>query len=209
LLDVGCATGQFLAEMRRYPGWQVYGVEPNHIAANFARQAFGLDVHPGDLVSAAYADSYFDVVTLWDVLEHLHNPQETLIEIRRILKPDGYLILRTPTLDSWDAQIFGSYWAGLDTPRHLVVFSRHTLTRLLAQTGFRLHHLRTGGGSYFIVLLSLSFWLDEAVSNTNLRRAFMKIANNLAIRLITALPLTIADRLGRGSDMVVVACPKI
>jgi SAM-dependent methyltransferase len=208
LLDIGCATGQFLAEMRRYPGWQVYGVEPGREAAQFAQHTLGLDVHEGELASAAYPDAYFDAVTMWDVLEHLHEPRDVLSEIARILKPDGVLALRTPSLGSWDARVFGPYWAGLDSPRHLAIFSRDTSVALLGYTGFTLRKMSTGGGSYFINLISLRFWLDETLSDGLIRRTILGLAGSSLTRLALALPLTILDRCGLGSEMMIIAQPQ-
>jgi len=208
LLDIGCATGQFLAEMRRYPGWQVHGVEPSSEAAQFAQDTLGLDVHQGELASAAYPDAYFDAITMWDVLEHLHEPREVLSEIDRILKPDGVLALRTPSLDSWDARAFSPYWAGLDSPRHLAIFSRETAAALLSCTGFTLRKMTTGGGSYFINLISLRFWLEEKLSDGVVRRAILGLAGSFLARLASALPLTILDRCGLGSGMMILAQPQ-
>ena len=207
LLDIGCATGQFLAEMRRFPGWQVHGVEPSQDAARFARDVLGLDVHQGELASAAYPDAHFDVVTMWDVLEHLYDPREILQEISRILKPDGVLVMRTPSLRSADARAFGPYWAGLDSPRHLAIFSHDTVAALLASSGFALRQISTGGGSFFIGLLSLRFWLEERLPDNRVRHALLRLAGSLPARLVSALPLTLLDRCGYGSSMTVVARP--
>jgi len=207
LLDVGCATGQFLAEMRRYPDWKVSGVEPNQHAAEFARQAFGLTVHHGDLHSAAFPAGCFDAVTLWDVFEHLHQPRAILVEVRRILKPDGILVLRVPSLDSWDARVFGPYWAGLDSPRHLTAFSKDTLARMLSQAGFRVQEHWTGSGSYFMLLLSLRLWLDAHVPSPAWRKRLVNLVSNPISRAALTPPLFASDALGLGAEMVVVAQP--
>ncbi len=207
LLDVGCATGQFLAEMAGYPGWEVAGVELSAPAAEFARTVYGLSVHHGDLTSAHFPDAAFDVVTLWDVFEHLYEPVAFLAEVRRILTPDGVMILRTPSLDSWDARVFGPYWAGLDSPRHLAVFSRRTVTRALTTAGFDLLRFSTGSGSYFICLLSLRFWAEATITSPHWRKLLLKAFGNPVARLTLALPLALADALGLGSEMVIVARP--
>jgi SAM-dependent methyltransferase len=207
LLDVGCATGQFLAEMTTYPGWEVTGVEPNDSAAEFAQRAHGLSVYQSDLISARFPDRSFDVVTLWDVIEHLHDPLAMLTEVRRILAPEGLLIMRTPSLDSWDAHAFGQYWAGLDSPRHLIIFSRRTALRILDATGFGLRRFHTGGGSYFGCRLSLRFWADSVITRPSLRRLVVASFDNPVARAVVALPLTLTDALGLGSEMVIVAQP--
>ncbi len=207
LLDVGCATGMFLAEMRGFPGWEVAGVEPSESAADFARRNYGIAVHHGDLASACFPDSQFDVVTLWDVFEHLYDPLAMLVEIRRILAPDGVLILRTPSLDSWDARVFGPYWAGLDSPRHLAIFSRQTALRILQKAGFVLRRFHTGSGSYFVGLLSLRFWADTTIARPLLRGLLLRLFDNPVARLALALPLALTDTLGLGSEMMIVAQP--
>ncbi len=208
LLDVGCATGQFLAEMASYGGWEVAGVEPSASAAQFVRAAYGFPVHQGDLVAARFPTAAFDVVTLWDVIEHFHDPLAVLAEIRRILRPDGMLVLRTPSLDSWDAATFGPYWAGLDSPRHLAIFSRRTAIQLLDKAGFELCRLHTGSGSYFACFLSLRFWADEAINSLRARRLLVGLFGNPIARLVSALPLMLTDALGLGSEMTIVARPR-
>ncbi|MHB1004370.1 MAG: class I SAM-dependent methyltransferase [Chloroflexota bacterium] len=205
LLDVGCATGQFLAEMSRHAGWEVAGVDPSPLAAAFARDTYRLDVHTGDLHSARFPNGHFDVITMWDVLEHLHAPLDVLAEIRRVLGGNGYLILRTPSLDSLDARLFGQFWAGLDSPRHLTVFSRRTVTQVLERAGFNVQTFRTGTGGYFTYLLSYGFWLDESIRRPKVRRALLAMARNWPVRLLASLPLALADVAGLGSEMVIVA----
>jgi 2-polyprenyl-3-methyl-5-hydroxy-6-metoxy-1,4-benzoquinol methylase len=204
LLDVGCATGQFLAEMAAFSGWEVTGVEPSESAAEFA-QVYGFPVHQGDLTSAHFPQGTFDIVTLWDVFEHLQDPLAMLAEVRRILAPDGVLIMRTPSLDSWDARVFGPYWAGLDSPRHLAIFSRHTAMRILDEAGFRLRRFHTGSGSYFACLLSLRFWADAGIARPRRRGLLLSLFGNPVARLALALPLTLTDALGMGSEMMIVA----
>src|SRR5262245_22180597 len=95
LLDVGCATGIFLDGMRRL-GWQVQGVEPTESAAQYARSRLGLEVFGGRLEEAGFADASFDAITLWDVLEHVHEPRVVLNELARLLRPGGLLVLSLP-----------------------------------------------------------------------------------------------------------------
>ena len=141
------------------------------------------------------------------MFEHLHDPLAILAEIRRILAPDGMLILRTPSLDSWDARVFGPYWAGLDSPRHLAIFSRRTAMRVLNAAGFRLRRFHTGSGSYFACLLSLRFWADAAIARPQMRRLLLSLFGNPITRLALAMPLTLTDALGLGSEMMIVAQP--
>ena len=91
VLDIGCATGLFL-EVARADGWQTWGVELSSWAAKRA-QSKGLTVHEGTLEEASYPDSFFTVVTMWDVIEHLADPVKTLAEVHRIMSPGGLLVL--------------------------------------------------------------------------------------------------------------------
>jgi SAM-dependent methyltransferase len=207
ILDVGCATGLFLAEMQKLGGWQAYGVEPGAEAAAAAVRAHGFEVHVGDLTSARYSDHMFDAVTLWDVLEHLHDPLGMMREVRRILRPHGILVMRTPSLRSWDSQVFGRYWAGLDSPRHLAIFTPVTLAALLEKAGFAVESMRTGTGSYIIFLLSLGFWLADHVESPARRAALMRLFDNPIARALALIPFAVTDRLGYGAAITVVARP--
>ncbi|MEM4202700.1 MAG: class I SAM-dependent methyltransferase [Candidatus Methanomethylicaceae archaeon] len=205
ILDVGCSTGSFLDAMRRR-GWETYGVEIHAGAANYAREHLELDVFTGTLIDAHYPDSFFDVVTLWNVLEHLHQPQATLFEIRRILRQEGLLVISLPNPDCIEAKIFGRYWAGLDAPRHLYIYSRHTLQQALALAGFALKEVISFSGHHHVLALSLKFWLDDKISNERLRHWLNQVVNSLPLRLLT-LPyyVLIADRLNQSSVMTVFA----
>ncbi len=205
LLDLGCATGTFLHAFQLLPGWELYGIEPNASAAEAARQWPGLNIITGTLEQIKYPNNFFDVVTLWDVLEHVSDPNATLLELYRILKPGGMIALRLPNLDSLDAKIFGGYWAGLDAPRHLYVFSKATIKELVKKNGFVNSEIKTRIGSYPNFLLSLRFWLTAHKSNRSIKSAVIWIMGSFPIRaLLLPLFFTI-DQLSYGSSMVVVA----
>lgn len=94
LLDVGCSYGAFL-ELAGEAGWNTAGVELSRKACNYAARERGMEVFHGTLEQARLADGSFEVVTLWDVIEHLDRPLDTLREIRRILVPGGRVVLFT------------------------------------------------------------------------------------------------------------------
>lgn len=94
LLDVGCAFGKFM-ELAARRGWSVQGIELSSYSSQYAREERGLDVFTGDLLSAPIKDARFDLVTMWDVLEHVIEPRKTLERAAAILKPEGHLILTT------------------------------------------------------------------------------------------------------------------
>jgi SAM-dependent methyltransferase len=134
VLDVGTAGGAFLAVAQRR-GWEVEGCEPSRWLCDWAAAHYGIAVKPGTLAEQNYPDSSFDVVTLWDVLEHSPDPLQLLVECRRVLKPGGLLILTYPDIGSAIARLMGRSWVFLLSV-HLYYFTRATMGRLLARAGF-------------------------------------------------------------------------
>lgn len=205
-LDVGCATGVFLAAGS--DAWQKVGVELTEEAAQVARTQFGLRVHTGTLEQAPLDGEQFDVITMWDVLEHLHDPQASLRQVRSLLRPDGIFVARVPSLSAWDAQLLGRYWAGLDQPRHMFVPDEAQLTRMLEQAGFRVVDLICLGGTYGVLMLSWRFWLRQHVGDGRLFRLGQRLLDNLPVRIALMPLLWLVDRrLRRGSVVTVVAQP--
>jgi SAM-dependent methyltransferase len=204
LLDVGCATGVFLDGMRG-EGWQVQGVELSPSAAEYARRRFGLEVFIGTLEQAALENGAFDVVTLWDVLEHVYDPRSTLLEIHRLLKPGGKLLLSLPDPDTIEARVFGRYWAGLDMPRHLTLFGRRALERLLRETGYEIQHRSYFTGRFGVLVMSLQFWAGERLPNPGVRRLFLGLASSLPVRLSFWPYYFVADRLHQSSVVSICA----
>ena len=138
ILDVGCGQGGFLNTMLK-DGWEIYGVELSRDACDFAREKYGLkEINNCDLLSAVFPDNFFDVITLWHVLEHLGKPQDTLRKIYNILKEDGLLIIESPNFCSIQSRFFKDKWFNLDLPRHLYQFSPKILKRYLEKTNFKI-----------------------------------------------------------------------
>ena len=150
LLDVGCGNGRFLAQMREL-GWEVMGVEPDSEAARIARKRFGLDVFQGTLEEAKFPDNSFDAITMNHVIEHVPDPIGLLAECRRILKPDGKMVMVTPNIQSLGRYLFGKAWLHWDPPRHLVLFSPKSLRACAERAGLRVRSLwTTSKGACFI-----------------------------------------------------------
>ena len=134
VLDIGCGTGELLDQVRQSGNAHITGVEPSPRAARIARDDRNLDVRTGTLEQVRFPDESFDTVLLSHVLEHLPSPTMTLLEVQRILKPGGIVIIWVPNARSWAATWLGRYWMGWDVPRHLYAFSPSTLHRLLGKT---------------------------------------------------------------------------
>jgi 2-polyprenyl-3-methyl-5-hydroxy-6-metoxy-1,4-benzoquinol methylase len=139
VLDVGCGRGVLLQEFRRR-GWEVQGTELSESAASYARQTLKIPVEIGDLETISFPPNYFDAITLWHVLEHVADPRALLAEIRRILKPDGVLLVAVPNFGSLEARVSKDKWFHLDVPRHVTHFSAATLERALNESGFDIRH---------------------------------------------------------------------
>ena len=134
LLDVGCGNGSYLTYMRS-AGWEVHGIDPDPAAAIAARTE-GIDIQVGTISEVDLADESFDAITLNHVIEHLHEPAETLRRCYDLLRPGGVLWIATPNLASAGHRLFGRNWRGLEPPRHLVLFNPRSLQSLLTKVGF-------------------------------------------------------------------------
>jgi 2-polyprenyl-3-methyl-5-hydroxy-6-metoxy-1,4-benzoquinol methylase len=134
VLDIGCGNGGFLWQMRSL-GWKVCGVEPDPKSAAQAREA-GLDVREGLLQQQAFPEAHFDAITMNHVIEHLHDPVDTLRHCWKILKPGGHITVITPNFGSRGHELYGPDWVALDPPRHLVLFTENSLRRAMESCGF-------------------------------------------------------------------------
>ncbi len=134
LLDVGCYVGIFLEIASRH-GWEAWGVEPSLWAAGEAARR-GLRVAAGTLATVELPAASFDVVTLWDVIEHLTDPKAELRRINRLLKPGGLVCIHTIDVGSPLPRLLGPRWPWL-MEMHLYYFTRQTMARMLQMTGFQ------------------------------------------------------------------------
>jgi len=184
ILDIGCATGLFLNAMQQH-GWQSTGVELSPYAAEYARQQFQLKVKTGTVEKANFPDNSFDVVTMWDVLEHVIDPKATLFEIARILKPGGLLALSLPNPTCPEAHIFGSSWVGWDRPRHLHLFTPIVLEKYLNMTGFHLEKIESLGGRLGLTLLSLELVLKARHIPEKKWRPWLRLIYTGPVRIAT------------------------
>lgn len=128
LLDVGAGTGDFL-KVASKSGWKVHGMEPNKKAASLALDK-GIALKNS---LEEFKGERFDVVTLWHVLEHIPNLDETISLLTDLVKPGGTLIIAVPNYKSFDAAYYGEFWAAYDVPRHLWHFSKTAIEKLFSQ----------------------------------------------------------------------------
>jgi 2-polyprenyl-3-methyl-5-hydroxy-6-metoxy-1,4-benzoquinol methylase len=180
LLDVGCAGGAF-PKVASDLGFSAIGVEPSRWLCEFGRQQYGLDLRPGTLEEQDFPPDSFDVLTMWDVVEHLFDPERTMAEAHRVLKSDGYLIINYPDYSSLPRRLLGYRWPFFLSV-HLFYFNPRTMRRFLERFGFQVVEVRP-----YLQTLRLEYVLERAAVAF---RVFA-LARRLAIALrLGGLPVT-------------------
>ena len=158
-LDVGCAAG-FSMRVLAERGFEVYGIEPSRAIRAVALKNFSPErIHAGTLLDAPYEPASFDLIVMWDVLEHLPDPLAALGKARELLAPQGRLVLETQNIESFAARALGSRWTHFKHAEHLLHFSPKTLQRALESAGFELLSLTSRGAGK---LVSPSFIAERA-----------------------------------------------
>jgi SAM-dependent methyltransferase len=194
ILDVGCSVGFFL-ELARAEGWTTLGVEMSNDTAQLARER-GLDVLTGTLEQASLPPQSFDVVTMWDLVEHVKDPVATVAIAANLLKEDGLLVLSTPNVGglfprlSYRVARWTGHWPHPEPPAHLFQFSKATIKRLLRQNG----------------LLPLEV-LDRRIPlayTFGHRSTLLRDPKRLAYTAVFAPLALLGPLVGAGDDMVVV-----
>ena len=136
LLDIGCGTGHFLAEMKKN-GWTVTGLEPSEKARKIALETNGISAINPDYLYG-FSENKFQVISMWHVLEHVHTLEEYIQQIFKILDDSGIFIIAVPNSNSYDAKYYREYWAAYDVPRHLYHFVPETMKLLAEKKGFKM-----------------------------------------------------------------------
>ena len=156
LLDVGCGTGSFLAAAKA-GGWNIAGVEPDEGARRTARELNGVTAFAAEQFYELPPQS-FDAITLWHVLEHVHDLHRYMQQLKNLLKKDGRLFIAVPNYNSADATAYGSWWAAYDVPRHLYHFTPKAVQALAQKHGFVIHRQKPMLlDAFYISLLSSKY----------------------------------------------------
>jgi len=200
MLDVGCATGAFLDGMREH-GWRVVGVDPGVRAATYAREELGLEIQNTTFEAAHLEPASLDLVTMWNVLEHLSDPQQALNRIGKVLRPGGLLVFAIPSVESYDLKLFKKYWAGYDVPRHLFVFPPAVLEKMVKAAGFDILERRCIYGTYNAFAYSARFVMNDRIANEWLRSALTRLILSLPARVLMVPLSRVVDLLNRGTIM--------
>ncbi|MEK7615702.1 MAG: class I SAM-dependent methyltransferase [Patescibacteria group bacterium] len=164
MLDLGAATGFFL-DLARQRGWKTQGVEISDYAASLAR-AKGISVATGIVEEQNIPANSLDVVTAWDVIEHVPNPNATLQYIQKILKPGGVLAINTPHGGSALSRILKTHWHLVVPPEHLYFFSPYTMKKILPSLGFEVMMHKKIGKKFtlpYILQMLGNWWKSPAI----------------------------------------------
>lgn len=135
-LDIGCATGDFLLAATPFVG-ELYGNDVSTYAIKIGGQRGLNNLREGDFASLKYPTENFDVITMWDLIEHVPDPKLTLAKAYQALKPGGYIVLSTGDVESLAARITGRFWHLMIPPLHIYFFSKRTIRRYLESSGFK------------------------------------------------------------------------
>ncbi len=170
VLDVGCAVGTFLQKMRTLYGARVSGV---------------------DFKDQPLASGRFDLVTMWHFLEHDYDPLRTLLTAKRVLKPEGRLVIEVPRLDSVTFRLYRARWPGLQAPQHTVLFERKTLLNLVEKSGLEVVDYLPYGAfpPYFYIFAGAAFKILKG-RGLNLSKAIVPYF----LGQILVLPMLMAER---------------
>ena len=153
ILDIGCGTGAFLNTMQE-AGWNITGLEPDTIARTKAAELYNIQPQePAKLFDLTPAT--FNAITMWHVLEHVHELHAYIKQIEKLLAPGGKAFIAVPNYTSKDAEIYSAHWAAYDVPRHLYHFSPQSIETLLAQHGLKLTAVKPMWfDSFYVSMLS-------------------------------------------------------
>ena len=153
LLDVGCGTGAFLNVMKN-ASWKVTGLEPDETARQKARELYGLNLETSEKFFGLPAES-FDAITLWHVLEHVHDLHGYVDQLKKLLKPAGKLFIAVPNYTCYDEKIYKEFWAAYDVPRHLYHFSPVSMKKLLSRHDLKIDTIKPMWfDSFYVSMLS-------------------------------------------------------
>jgi len=198
LLDIGCGNGTELYKLKLM-GWDVYGVEIDAEASERARSK-GLSVFTGELSDANYPDRFFQVVRMSFVLEHLPNPKEVLLEIGRILMPQGRIYISVQNARSLNYWLFRKWWFSLDVPRHLFSFTPKTIQKLFSTVGLKVKTLWFDSGERNF-LASLQYWMNERYGRGAVCQGPQPIAESSFLKFLFRPFCWAVDRLRFGDLM--------
>ena len=191
LLDIGCGTGNFIQACKEN-GWHVHATEPDSGARAVAEKRVGETVSE-TINTPALQNKKFDVITLWHVLEHVHELNETVTWLHDHLHEDGAIIIAVPNPQSYDATEYRRFWAAYDVPRHLYHFTKSTMKKLMEK-----HQLK--------VMKVLPMWFDSfyvSMLSTKYRNNAVSLVNSAKTGLLSNLKGRSAKQEGTNTSSLI------
>ena len=168
ILDIGCGTGAFLNTMKT-GGWKITGLEPDETARVKAKTLYDIEPQPSNNIFNL-PDNNYDAITMWHVLEHVHQLHEYIEKLKNMLTDKGKIFIAVPNYTSYDAQYYGQFWAAYDVPRHLYHFSPDSMKRLVEQHGLTIKKIKPMWfDSFYVSVLSEQYKKGKG----NLIKAFL------------------------------------
>jgi 2-polyprenyl-3-methyl-5-hydroxy-6-metoxy-1,4-benzoquinol methylase len=180
LLDFGCGTGEFI-RVAKSSGWQTAGIEPSLKARQEALPEIASEISPS--LQELNSDVKFDVITLWHVLEHVPDLNDTLQELKSCCNERGTIFIAVPNYSGHDGNHYKENWAGYDVPRHLWHFNRHSMTNLIERNSLVIQKIIPMRlDAYYVALLSEKYQNNGKLTIPSLFRAVFNASrsNNLA-----------------------------
>lgn len=174
ILDVGCGAGFFL-ELATKTGYDTQGVELSGYAAGYAQEKLGLSVFQGELADAPFEKESFDIITLWHILEHVHDPRQFLGQVHHLLKPNGLLAAEVPNIGSRVARMAGVNWELMAPKEHFYYFNPSTIRQYLEMSGFKVIRMQT-----FYWTTPAMLFLTSATQQNGLKKWLMQLVGHLA-----------------------------
>lgn len=197
LLDVGCGLGYFVKKISSHAGWDAYGYEISPHAVEYARKKLGLEnVFAGRVEDSRFAPESFDIITLWDVVEHIPDPEPLLAYLLTLLKPDGTLFLHTPNISAQLPKarlkkLIRGMRADLhyiEAKDHVNIYSMKSLARILERNGygdFEFLHLTpvqsVSGSKSRLLKLAKNAWFYSSAALHRLTRGAVNFDNLFVI----------------------------
>ena len=203
-LDVGCGSGLILSEAKYANTWSLEGLEPVTKQALSTSRKLDIPVHNSAFEEFDAPNSSYDLITMFDVLEHLLNPIEGIKKVSRLLKANGYFIFAIPNLNSYDRKLFKSYWVGYDLPRHLFLYPHDLLEKMLSSFDLQIISSRCVAGSHGALKMNLMFYNQNFQSPIIEFLVHNKIGDAI-LKGIDLIPLFISDLLKQSTDIFFVA----
>jgi SAM-dependent methyltransferase len=201
VLDIGCGAGDHLLIFKRF-GWLTAGAEISQRACKTGNE-LGLNIRCGTLENAGFPSNSFDFVLLNHTLEHLPNPLKSLLEVKRILKPNGTVMVCLPNHASIQAKLFHKFYWQIDSPRHLFSFTPKSFQEMAKKAKMRIKAFRTNSKGRGM-LWSLQYYMNEYLRRNRPKFLLGYASDKLVYSswdLISWLPCQMIDLAGWGDNM--------